>query len=234
MPTQPKPQINAWSFSRWATYQKCPFKLKCQAIDRIPEKKGPALIRGQEIHDEAENFVKGRLRTMPNSLRNFREEFNKLKKRYKDGTCKAEDMLCFDKNWNYMPGAKFEPSIWCRIKKDATILLPEERHAILVDYKTGKVQPEPYWEQMDLYGLGTLLTEDVDSVSVQLWFLDHGVIQPDEADIEYTQDDVPRLKKEWNSRTKKMLSDRRFDPKPGDECRWCSFAASKGGPCKKG
>lgn len=235
MPKQPAPQVTAWSFSRWATYQKCPRKFKYQAIDRLPEAKGPALIRGQEIHDLAERYVRGELKDLPPELTNFDEEFFNLYRGYQRDLVETEDMLCFDRDWNYLPGAKFEPSIWCRVKKDATLLYPEDGLAVLVDYKTGRVQPDPYWEQLDLYALATFLTTDwAELVQVELWFLDHGVVKPDDGVLEYERGQVPKLKKDWNARVKKMFNDRRFDPTPSDECRWCTWAKSKGGPCEKG
>lgn len=237
MPKQPPPKFTSWSFSRWATYQKCPRKAKYAYIDRLPEEKGPALIRGQEIHDIAEKYVRGMIpkKKIPESLELFEEEFDNLRTGFRKSLVETEDMLCFDKDWNYLPGAKFEPNIWLRVKKDATELHQSENLAILIDYKTGKVQPDPYWEQMDLYGLATFLTVAwAQRVEVELWFLDHGVIKPDDGVIEYTRDQVPKLKRDWNARVKKMFADRRFDPKPSGECNWCTWAKSKGGPCSKG
>jgi hypothetical protein len=125
--------------------------------------------------------------------------------------------------------------VWLRVKTDATLLYKEEKLAVVVDYKTGRVQPEPYWEQLDLYALATMLMYTwAESVQVELWFLDHGVILPDDGDLAYTRDDIPRLQKEWRSRVRRMFADRRFAPTPGETCRWCAWARSKGGPCNEG
>jgi hypothetical protein len=234
MPTQPAPKITAWSFSRWALYEKCPRKFKFTHIDKLPEMKGRALIRGTQIHDEAEKFVTGAIKKFPQSLKYFEEEFRNLVRGYEKGLVRPEEMHCFGDE--FQPHSDpFHPGVWLRVKTDATLQYRDEGLAVVVDYKTGRVQPEPYWEQLDLYALATMLMYTwAESVQVELWFLDHGVILPDDGDLTYTRDDIPRLQKEWRSRVRRMFADRRFAPTPGETCRWCAWARSKGGPCNEG
>jgi len=51
--------------------------------------------------------------------------------------------------------------------------------------------------------------------------------------------DLPRLKKEWVARTKAMLNDKKFAPKPNRFCGFCHFrkdnvaqAITGGGRCQ--
>ena len=229
MPKKPIPVIAAWSFSRWNVYKDCAFQAQCAFIDKLPQKKGPAMIRGQGVHDDADKYVKGTGK-LTKELELFEDEFRELRQLYKEGHVDAEQMLCFDKDWNLLED-KFDPRVWLRVKTDSTLLLDDGLIKVR-DYKTGQLKEEGYIEQLELYGLGCLLAyEGVERVIVELWFLDHGEIRP-EPPMEFTAADLPRLKRLWLSRTKKMLADRRFDPRPGAHCRWCNFSQAKGGPCR--
>lgn len=73
----------------------------------------------------------------------------------------------------------------------------------------------------------------VDEVRPRLVYVDEGVVYPDpRKPIVYTQADVPRLKELWAKRTKAMLSDTKFAPRPGAYCKYCHFRKSNGGPCR--
>jgi CRISPR/Cas system-associated exonuclease Cas4 (RecB family) len=105
---------------------------------------------------------------------------------------------------------------------------PEPTKLVMVDYKTGKERDE-HTEQLDLYALAGFKAEpEVEVISSELWYLDQGA----QRDKEYTRDQVPKLLKYWDAETRGMMRDTRFDPKPGEACRWCSYAKVKGGPCQ--
>lgn len=241
MPKKPKPRITQWSYSRWAAYEQCPFKAKCQFIDKIPEEKGPALIRGQEIHDKAEKYCRGELKKLPKELELFEDEFEMLKQAYKGGWGHTEQLLNFAKDWTHMSD-KWSKNIWVRIKMDFELIADSDGTVRIIDYKTGKVKTEGYKEQLELYALaGFMIYDEVYEIHTELWFLDHGEIIGGLEDTRenlkkpegiYKLADVPKLKKNWEARVKRMLNDERFDPSPNEFCKWCSFQKSKGGPCK--
>jgi RecB family exonuclease len=109
---------------------------------------------------------------------------------------------------------------------------------VVIDHKTGSMRDErkaEYMEQLELYGLAGLIKfPDIDIVSPRLWYLDHGIVYPDpvEEELEFTQKDKPRLIKMWDKRTKPMLNDTTYTPKPNHGCQWCDFSSAKGGACK--
>ncbi len=82
-----------------------------------------------------------------------------------------------------------------------------------------------------------LLHEHIQQVKPRLAYLDLGITYP-EADkpLIFTRADIPKLKKLWEKRTKAMLSDKQFAPRPNDKCRWCFYRSSNkaagGGQCK--
>ena len=94
-----------------------------------------------------------------------------------------------------------------------------------------------YLEQLELYALAALvLHPHIKEAKPRLVYTDLGIVEPKEP-LVYTQADVPRLKKLWAQRTKPMMTDKKFAPRPNDKCRWCYFGQSgkaKGGPglCK--
>ena len=232
MPTPPKktaaaPQkITAWSFSRLNDYRKCAKYAFFKHVLRMKEPGNDAMARGASIGEEAEKFAKAKPRTKcPESLACFEEEFRELQKNIV--SCELE--WAFTKEWK--PTGWFDDDAWCRVKTDCCYRVKKTDRLRVIDFKTGK-ERESHMEQLDLYALAGLLMEpDVEEVQVELWYLDLGVLRPDEPKI-YTRADVPALKKKWEKETKPMLTDGRFQEKPNNGCRYCHFSKAKGGPCK--
>lgn len=240
----PIKNISSWSFSRYSTYKQCPLKLKLSAIDKISEPTNEAMQRGVNIHKMAEDYIKGTLSRLPPELKLFKDEFSKLRKLYKKtpDDIVVEDNWAFTKNWAQTTWNNWA-LCWVRIKLDAAHY--EENDVLVVtDWKSGKFRPESneeYLEQLELYALGAFLLDDnLQKVKPRLAYTDEGRIYPngsDEPELVYTRKDIPRLKKLWEKRTKPMLSDTTFAPRPNDKCRWCWYGQSKkavGGPgvCK--
>lgn len=232
MPKPPAPQLTSWSYSRWSIYDQCPLKAKLTFIDKIPTPPVPAMDRGNIIHKESENYVDGTVKKLPESLKTFDNEYKELRKLHKKGDVYVELNLNFDKHWNLVLD-KWSTDIWCRVKIDI-VILKDDQVIHVTDVKTGKVKDEGYLAQLDLYALAIFLAfDDVDTVIVDLWFVDHGVIKPDEdRPITYAHTEIERLKKGWEKRVKKMLADRKFIATPNQFCDWCPFTKSKLGNCK--
>ena len=234
MPKPKEPQIRAWSYSRWQTYDECPARAKYLYVDRLSkeEEKSPALERGGAIHEEAKLYVQGhygKKAKLPESLGRFDNEFAILRRAWDD---KKHDVF-LEEQWAYTsdwePTEWFAPDAWARVVLDAMISDWPAKRAMVIDHKTGRVRPEKHASQLSLYGLAVLARfENVERVHATLWYLDHGVAHGES----YTRDQLAALKKEWEGRVDKMLADRRFDPKPSSACQWCPFSKSKGGPCR--
>lgn len=232
MPRKPKPKVTAWSFSRWTKWATCPLQFKLSTIDRLPEEKGPALVRGQEVHNEAEEYVKAarKPRMVPASLETFTDEFVELRdlKRAAGVEVLPENELAFDRNW--APTSWFDRRTWVRIKIDALVRFVGKRRTRVIDYKTGRLKEQSeYDEQVELYALAAFDADpELQTVQTELWFLDHGVLYENDHD----RDDADGIRAKWEERVTPMMADRRFDPTPGNHCRWCSFSKAKGGPCR--
>lgn len=230
MPTPPKPtaatqRLTAWSFSRWNDYRKCAKYAFFKHVLRMKEPGNDAMERGGKIGDAAEAFATASTRKKcPPELQTFEQEFRVLQK---IKGVRSEEEWAFTQFW--APTGWFDKDAWCRVKVDCFYVVGGIGKVI--DYKTGKVN-EAHLEQLSLYALAAMLQEDaLEEVTVELWYLDHGVLKPDEPK-KYTRADIPALKKEWAANTKPMLSDGKFAEKPSKACSWCHFSKNKGGPCK--
>jgi hypothetical protein len=231
MPRKPKPKpITAWSFSRYACYQQCPALFKYRNIERRPEKKGPALLRGIEIHNDAEMYLKSpnpKKKKIPESLELFEEEFHGLV----DNEAVAEESWGLTREWEST--GFFDSDVWLRIKVDCYEVI-DEKTLKLIDFKTGKVKTEGYEEQLELYAVGAFALFDIEEVHTELWFLDHGEIKGGEDDKVgvYTVDQYDDLVKTWEKRVQPMFRDTRYTPTPNFACQWCDHSKAHGGPCK--
>lgn len=232
-------KITSWSFSRYITYVQCPLKAKLKFIDKLKEPGSPAMDRGDAIHKMAEAYIKGTLAKLPPELSNFRIEFSMLRKQYKKkiNGMVVEDTWAFTKAWDETQWNDWI-GCWVRIKLDlAHHETPEAM--VITDWKTGKFREEDtqdYEEQLELYALAALLLhEHVTEVYPRLGYTDQGFFWPD-VPKKFTRADIEPLKKLWAKRTKKMLTDTTFAPKPNSKCKWCHFrkanAAAGGGQCK--
>jgi hypothetical protein len=217
------PGFKAWSYSRLTDYEKCPAFAKYKYLDKLDEgPKGPALLRGGEIHKDAEEYLKGEKRTLPETLKYFKSEFSDLKKK----KAVAEGQWAFNAGLN--PVEWFSPSTWVRMIVDAQV--SNTKSARVIDFKTGKLWPH-HEDQLSLYAMGGFSAfTGVKKIKTELWYLDYGEMKSSE----YELVDAPELLKYWQKRSKPMLEDTKYPTTPSqNSCRWCNFKASKGGPCKK-
>lgn len=219
--------IRQWSYSRFTTYDKCPAKAKYLYIDKIKDKGNANMSRGTIIHSKAEQLVKGNITGMPKELENFKDELQYLKILYKKGMVFVERDLAVTKDWDPTTYDDWN-NVWLRGKSDVVVI--EDTVATDVDYKTGK-KYDSHFEQGELYAIGSFCHfPQIKSVDVEFWYIDSGEVEG----ASYNKKDLNKLKKKWEKKTRPMLTDKEFKPKPGYACQWCNFAASKGGPCDEG
>ena len=221
-----RPNITAWSYSRWSSYDECPFKAYLKFVLKRPEPSAPALERGSAIHKKCEDYLTGAEADLPV------EVHPKLAARYaeiKALSPAVEQELAFTVDWKQT--GWFDKNAWCRIKMDA--MLPAQEGVVqIIDHKTGKVKDEGEYDlQLGLYALGGLLIyPKAERAVASLYFVDHGIIIGD--DYSYERSDVEAMKKAWERRVAPMLTDTVYEPKPGNACRWCNFRKANGGECR--
>ena len=228
MPLKPVKQFTSWSFSRYKDWMECPLKAKLKHIDKVPEgEKGPALLRGEVIHKEAEDFTRGKIRKIPASLKLFAKEFAHLKKM----KAVAEGKWAMTVEWKPIDFFDWGKA-WCRVVLDAHYYLPRPRRAVVIDHKTGKIYPDNQ-HQIELYVIAAFAHyETAQEVQPALWYLDQGEIRPEDARIYTRSKDLPKLQSKWKKNVIPLLTDRKFLARPGDYCSRCAYSNRRGGPCK--
>jgi RecB family exonuclease len=204
--------VTHWTVSRLKDFEDCPAKYDYAYNKKVPGIEAPAASRGTQIHGHIEQFLLGRLDSLPPVITPVwanQIEALKLKK------ASAEQMWEFSEGWN--PRREGE-DLWMRGKIDA-FYWPQLSVVRVIDFKTGK----PYRaniEQMEVYALMTFaMFDDVHTVLAELWYLDH----EEPHDKTFTRDRAGKLSKKWEQRASKLTSATQFPHKPGNHCKWCAF-----------
>jgi len=214
-------KITAWSYSRYSTYQQCPFKLRLTALDKFKEPSNPALEKGIAVHAELERYLKLPNEPLPQSGIKLCADLEELKARKPY----SELEVAFNKDW--LPVDWFAKDAWARIKIDA--LVKDGDYAYVVDFKTGRMN-DGYEPQLELYSLTAMIMfPNVNTVDTSLYFVDAGRKLDGQ---QYVRADLDMLKAKWTDRVSMMLADTEFRATPNQWCKWCHFRKSNAGICE--
>ena len=212
--------VPTWSHSSLKTYETCPYRIYISKVKRVQEDFGPAAERGTQIHQQAEDYVKGELGEMPDSLKKFQQEFINLKEAFEAAQVELEGEWGFTIEWE--PCGWLEPNTWARVKLDA-IHHETETPARVIDYKTGKkIGNEISHSQQGLtYAIASFFRfPKLESICVEFWYLDHG----ETMEKVYTRDEAMMFLPKLHERAIEMTSATKFPPNPSTfNCKWCSF-----------
>jgi hypothetical protein len=220
----------AWSFSRYKDHKECPAKAKYKHLDKLPEfadgNKPPAMLRGEAIHKEGEDYLRGKTRTVPASFKAFHKEMQELRK----AKAIPEGKWGMSIKWTVADFFDWA-GCWVRLVLDAHYC-PDKKTARVIDFKTGRIYPDNE-EQMELYALGGFAHyPNAEVVSTELWYLDQPRNKENPKVKLYTRGDVEKLKRKWRENVIPILSEKRFAPRPGDYCNRCAYSKRRDGPCK--
>lgn len=223
----------SWSFSSLQNFEVCPYRYKLKHVDRIPEERHAAADRGTAIHTMAEEFVIGKLKSLPTELMKFADDFTALRKRYSNGLVDVEQEWGLDKDW--MP-TNYKQA-WLRLKADSVAFNEKRTEAIVIDFKTGRKFGNEYkhGRQVQLYSLATaIMYPTVQKITSELWYVDKDELTT----VSYTRANAMSFLKHFDSAAKKIdkaIATNNFPPNPNAfSCQYCPFAPSKGGQCEHG
>lgn len=223
------PMINSVSYSKLVDFEQCPRRAKMKHIDKVAEEKAPAAERGTEIHQKAEDFVRGLIQDIPPELLKFETEFNILQREFPKGNISLEGEWGFDKDWH---PTEYK-SAWLRMKADG-VFFKTVKHAVVIDYKTGRSWGNElkHSEQVLLYAIATFINYPyLDEIEVELWYLDQNEILAKT----YTREQALRMLQMFERRMKKVTSATEFPANPTViTCKYCPFGPNKGGQCEEG
>lgn len=219
----------ATSYTRQALYEKCAFQYKCRFILKLPEEERYASQRGTLLHSKAEHFILGDITGVPKELEVYSEELITLREGLMTGTLsvEVEKDLAVTRGWGPTTYDDWN-NVWIRAKAD--VVIDEGDSVTVIDHKTGMMY-DSHKDQADIYSiLAFCHYPKAKEVSVEMWYYDNKDLFLSSS---MTKKQLPKAKKLLKGRIDKAEKDKVFKPTPGDYCRYCSFASSKGGPCKK-
>lgn len=228
------------SFSRYNLHKRCPLKYKLATIDKIPEPPSKAILEGRRKHKVAETYVSCSIPTdpVPNELIRFEDEFRRLRGLYESApkAVLIESKFGFTKTWGK---AVYTDYTNCYARVIVDFCYMDGDKAFLIDYKSGKFREDDvdeYREQLQLYALSVFLTYvEINEVDARLWYLDLGIMWPEDGGLIFERKDVDRLKNCWNERFRVVDSDTEFKPRLNKYCNWCHYRKSNlekgGGQC---
>lgn len=256
--------IKSWSPSRLATYEQCHRLAKYNYVDKLcpscfngalagfdPQVcsncnqspvQAPPLVRGTEVHRQAEDYIKCRLSNIPQAFSH--PEIKLLIKELRDGFKNKHVMVETDivLDYQYQPISKFHKEAFARFKLDVLQIVSGSLYRV-IDWKTGnvdrdgKIKPdEKYEQQLEAYSIAVLSAfPTVEQVDSWLVFVDaddneNPIVRAKEGYV--TRKQLRSLRLKWKKRIDRMFKDTEFVPMPSDKCRWCSFRKAVGGPCE--
>lgn len=213
--------VKSWSFSTLKDFETCRYKVYLAKVKKCEQPSSPALDRGSEIHEEAEQFVDGRIGEMPKSLKKFEPAFWDLRKEYEAGTVQLERPWAFTQDWN-APTGWTAPDTWVRIKLDA-FWQDGPASGKVIDYKTGKKFGNEFKhsEQLQIYTIAAfLLFPEIEYIQGEMWYLD----QQQTLVKTYTRSEALLFIDRWTKRGNALTTCVDFPPSPSPfTCRFCPF-----------
>jgi hypothetical protein len=228
-------KISRWSISAYKDWQGCPARYKYGRIDKLKPPESPHLERGKKVHSLAEEFVKGNIQGTPKELVSHESHLKTIR----DLEFETEVKWIVDHNW--------EPKIWGDWDNtwligvtDAHRYDEAEKHLDIIDYKTGRIYAKNHKDAGEVYALlGHSHYPDLESVSIEYWYLDQGEGETGESPYEYDLDDLDKLLDKWERRAASMLREKKFEARPSQmTCRFCNFRSNRQladgsyGPCE--
>lgn len=228
-------QLLPWSYSKLSAWEKCPAVVKFRYIDRIQGEKSRALIRGNEMHERLEKWVRGGapkknapVEGLPfvDYVRPMIEEAEAW-----TGDRAAPPSIVIEEMWRHAPDWRpvepGSPREWVRVKLD--LCLPSQR--LVIDWKSGKRYPENHRDQAKIYAAAFLARyPEAPDVTVDFVYTDLKEL----GSLTVGREHLPQIHANTSERVAAMVADEEFKPRPSRLCAWCDYSRTKGGPCKAG
>lgn len=211
------------SYSSISLFDKCKAAWKFRYKDRVAEPSSKAAERGSRLHGAAEQYLIGAI-----TEQQLPVEFWKIKPHMaelKTAKPQVEVELFLTENWEPC-GSK--GAAWIVIIDSLTRAEPGV--ANICDLKSGKIY-DTHQDQLQLYATAVMSSfPTVERTDVGALYLDEGKWANA---TRYYRRGLPAMQDYWGKRRTFMLREQLFNPSPSTfNCRYCSFGASKGGPCK--
>lgn len=223
---KPTGSVKSWSFSALKTFEKCPYETFLKSVKRLKQESGDAAARGNQIHDLAEEYVRGNIE-FPNELEKMKVDYEWLHDTFISGDVILEDEWGYNKDWD--PTGWMAEDVWNRTKLDAMVF-ESETSALVIDHKTGRRfgNELKHGEQLMLYAIVAFLRyPKLQHIRVANWYIDHN----EKLERNYTREAAMMFLPRWTERGITMTTATDFPPKPSiSNCKWCYY--KKSGACE--
>lgn len=216
-----EPPIKTWSVSMLQAFRRCQYRVYLRYVLRKKPKRFKASDRGNNIHQEAEDFIQGKTDRLSDTFKHFKNTLEGFKERYPNGKISIEEKWAFDPHW--VPVDYKDPSAQCKMILDVGEFESETSY-VITDWKSGKKfgNEIKHTEQGIIYAVGAVHKyPQIQHVAVQFKYIDKN----DKLEREYTRNTLVKgLTPIVNKNSNKLLSCKTFLPNPGrSTCGYCGF-----------
>jgi CRISPR/Cas system-associated exonuclease Cas4 (RecB family) len=214
--------VSVWAFTTILNFEECPYRVYLQKVKKIKvdQSGNKALVRGNHVHELAENYVNGQITDMPMELKKFEVGFNQLREDYINGKVELEENWGVDINWE--PVSWKDPDLWGRIKLDAFVR-ESKTSAKCIDHKTGrKFGNELKHSLQGMYYTVTAFEryKELQFMETAFWYLDKG----ETLTKIYTRPEVDIIKERIHKRALALTTASHFPARPSAKnCKWCDY-----------
>ena len=226
----------AWSWSRLSVFEECPKKFFGLFISKeiSQDNDNPIFVRGREAHSALEvsmqNLLQGRPIDLPetvypdNPVRvgHVAPLLQKLHAGANWDTIYTEQKVAFDEAMNRVKYFNKHPPVWLRGSFDLNAIDTQKRHALIIDYKTGKKRHVEHGRgQLALFAMTAFATyPQVDTITTCYLWLEHNV----KTVQNYSRADYGQLLQEFGGRSELIQlcnESGNWPAKKNNRCCWC-------------
>lgn len=218
----------AWSWSRLSKFEQCPKLFQGLFITKEIQMDSDAtpLVKGREAHEALEHVMKaliiGNEPTYPDHLTHVEPLHRKLISASNINNIYVEQQIAFDEQMQQVGWYNTYPPVWLRVIYDLVAIDKAAKHAMIIDYKTGKKAHVEYGRsQLALFAMTAFaIYPHVDTVSTCYLWLNHKLKT---AEV-YTRAQYDNLMQEFGGRSELIqmaAASGNWEPKQNRQCRWC-------------
>lgn len=204
----------AWSYSALTTFELCPKKYFHLYVNKdVKDSDSTASAEGKIIHDAMKKrVIDGK--ALPLNLRHY----EKIAARFAAAPGEKHGEMKLAINRDFEPCDYFAPGVYLRVVIDLAIV--QDRTAIVIDWKTGKVKDDPTQMALNAAVLARWMPEITLFKTLFVWLQSSNLTPKDYKPTEFTpvwNGLLPRVAKIEEARKTTT-----FPAKPNGLCRgWC-------------
>lgn len=201
--------------------EKCGAAWHYRYVLRLTDVSGAAAQRGKRLHKAAERYLAGEIpeQQLPVEfwkIKTWLEVVRALKPM-------SEQTIYLDESWQL---CEPQQAAWIFV---IDISWVHDNELNIVDLKSGRAY-DSHAEQLQLYATAKLsVLPRLPAATVAAIYTDTGQKL---YETRYTREMLPQLQEHWSQRRIAVINGERKPNPSFNNCRFCSFAASRGGPCE--